>query len=559
MTPTLTRTGLLLFAVGALFALAGAFTAAWPLIALGTVQICALLVLYLIYLPASVMLKRRYLEFAWWVPPDQITGGALLADRPMDVTILLRNQSPLRMSLQRIRVVCSRSIELHDPHLAAVIRARREVRIKLRATPRAAGYWFFQGMSVELGDRFGLLALHVYYPNLMGIKVFPRVAAARGAVPFHPRTGAMHERAGVRVVRQPGLGTDLREIRDHIPGDPFKRIAWKATARRRKLMVREFDSEIQVTHWLLLDISSTMRVPGPGRSKLDYGMGLCAAFARLALESGDRVGLITFDHRVYGQVKPSDGNPQLFRIIDQLMELHTVVDEDLTDLTDPELYAAIAEYLRYQEGTDVSTRAASPDDPSRFVAGPESELYNVDVMERAVLRSLKNRPRPWASRWRKVAASSPLSAQLRRFCRLSGLELPYRQHSFLEGKERGMADAIARAGASRRSQFIVLVSDMEELTNIGQIVDALSLARRRHHSINVVAPFSPSFMDPRRDGHGRRVHSILALRGARQRKHVRREVERLGIPVISAGPRDALQLLLRRLSRVRVLRTGTGG
>jgi hypothetical protein len=117
----------------------------------------------------------------------------------------------------------------------------------------------------------------------MDIKVFPRLGVGRSPIPFRPRTGALHERAGQRTVRQVGLGSDLREIREHIPGDPFKRIAWKATARMRKLMVREFESEIVVTHWLLLDVSSTMRAGGPGRSKLDYGLSLCAGFSLLTL------------------------------------------------------------------------------------------------------------------------------------------------------------------------------------------------------------------------------------------------------------------------------------
>jgi uncharacterized protein (DUF58 family) len=482
----------------------------------------------------------------------------------MNLHLLLRNHAPFALRLQRMRIICSSAITIDEEQMAAVLPARREVKMKVGAMPESVGYWFFHGMALQIADRFGLFALHVYYPNLMGIKVFPRLGLGRAPIPFRPRTGAFHERVGLRTVRQPGLGSDLREIRDHTPGDPFKRIAWKATARTRKLMVREFESEIMVTHWLLLDISSTMRAPAVGKSKLDYAIALAASFARLALEAGDRVGMSTFDHRIYNHVNPSDGAPQLFRIIDRLMELHNIVDEDLTDLTDAELYAAVAEFLSYQEGVDVKRRGRPPvrDDPAwrHLLVGPRGEIYNADAMDRAVAKSLRKRKTPaGAGGRRKVMASTPRTATLRRFCRLRGLEVPYRQHSFLAGKELGMSAAIARAAASRHSQFMVLVTDLEEVTEMKTILDALRLARRRHHSVTVVAPFAPGFIDHRGEPHARRVQSILSLRAERTRRAVKQEIERLGIPVLSASHGDTLHLLLRRLARLRVLRTGTGG
>lgn len=561
MNPSLTRSGLLLVGVGAAFVISGALIGAWPLVALGTLQLAAILVLYLLFIPTSVLLKRRYLEFAWWVPASGSSGGALLADRPLTLQLLFRNHSPFRLHLSRMRVLASSAIQLAEPVLSAVLPPRREVRMGTRATPGAAGYWFFHGLALEIADRFGLFALHVYYPNLMDIKVFPRLGIGRSPIPFRPRTGALHERAGQRTVRQAGLGSDLREIREHIPGDPFKRIAWKATARMRKLMVREFESEIVVTHWLLLDISSTMRGLQPGRTKLDYGLSLCAGFSRMALEAGDRVGLVTFDHRIYSQVKPSDGNPQLYRIIDRLMELHAVVDEDLTDLTDPELFAAVAEYLSYQEGVSVTRRGRPPprEDPvwDDLVVGPHGELFSAQAMERAVARVLARRTSRSASFWRwRVLASSNFTSQLRRFCRLCGLEIPYRQHSFLAGKERGMAAALATAAAARTSQFIVLVTDLEEMEELPALLDALKLARRRGHSITVVAPFAPAFLKSTEDPHARRVQNIYSLRAQRQRRGVQQAIEKLGIPVISATPRDALPVLMRRLARLRLLRAG---
>jgi uncharacterized protein (DUF58 family) len=561
MTPALTRSGLLAVGVGAAFVFAGALVSAWPLVAIGFAVISALLVLYLLFIPTCALLRRRHLEFAWWVPAADASGGALIADRPLTLHLLLRNHAPFRLSVPRMKIMASSALEIEEGELSATLAPRREVLVKVRATPRAAGFWFLHGMSLRICDRFGAFALQLYYPNLLGIKVFPQIGAGRESIPFSPRTGAFQERAGLRVLRQRGLGSDLREIRDHTPGDPFKRIAWKATARTRKLMVREFESEIMVTHWLMLDISSTMRSTRPGKSKLDYGLALCATFARMALEAGDRVGLLTFDHRIYSQVKPSEGRPQLHRIIDRLMELHSIVDEDLTDLTDQELYTAVAQYLSHQEGIDVRVSGPPPkrgDDLWRhLVEGARGEIYDSNAMVEAVTGLLKKRRPTGASWWwNRVMSSGPWTAQLRLFCRLSGLEIPYRQSSAVIGKEQGMTEALQIAGASRRSQFLVLVSDLEEVSEPKLVVDALRLAKQRHHSIVVAAPFAPAFIAPPKTEHEQRVQSVLALRAERQRRSMRQPVESLGIPMISASPRDTLNVLLRRLGRLRIARSG---
>jgi hypothetical protein len=243
------------------------------------------------------------------------------------------------------------------------------------------------------------------------------------------------------------------------------------------------------------------------------------------------------------------------------MELHSIVDEDLTDLTDQELYTAVAQYLVHQEGIDVRLPGLPPKRDhklwSHIVEGARGEIYDANAMVEAVASLLKKRRPSGASWWwNRVLASTAWGAQLRLFCRLSGLEVPYRQSSTVIGKEHGMADAIQLAGSSRHSQFIVLVSDVEELAETRPVLDALRLAKLRHHSIVAVAPFAPAFVAPPSNEHEQRVQNVFALRAEQQRRTVRQSVESLGIPVISATPHDMLGPLLRRLGRLRIARSG---
>lgn len=536
--------------------LSGGLLVSWPLLSLGFVQLSVLLVLYILFVPHAALLRRRQIEFAWWVPASQRAGGALAAGQAAKLHLLLRNYSPYHFGSVTMNILCSPAIRLQPGATFDIaVPAAHEVREQLDITPMAAGYWFFHGLKMTVTDRLGLFLLQAYFPNLLSIKVFPQLAVASRLVPFRPRTGASHERAGRRLLRQRGLGSDLRELRDHTPGDPFKRIAWKATARTGKLMVREFESEIVVTQWLLLDVSPSMRTGRPGKTKLDYGLALCAGLSRLAIESGDRVGLITFDTRIYTQVPPRDGKPQLYQLIDRLMELHNIVDEDLTDLTDAELYSAVADYLAYQEGVNVRVRGTPPPGSPLWddiVQGVGNKLIDLDAMVRAVRTSLKHGRNTGApSWWSRVVASSPEAAQLRLYCRLRGLEIPYRRPSPLAGKHQGMADAIARAATSRASRMLLIISDLEEIAQEQSVITSLGLARRRNHSIAVVAPYAPAFFETRGGSHEARVRNAMTLRHQRERARIKMSIERLGVPILSASPDEPVDRLLMQMARLR--------
>jgi uncharacterized protein (DUF58 family) len=352
LSPHLTRTGLATAACSVVFMMAGVVTGSWSLTALGTVAISVLMTAMLAFYPKATAVRRRKLELAWWVPGWKLTGGALTPKTPFPLQIFLRNRSPYSLGRARIRAVCSSAVKVEWPPPTLRLPAGSQVSTQAVVTANAAGHWFLHGAAVTLTDVLGLYKLEAYFPSPLELTVFPSLAIRTTNLLERPFAGAPHERAGAHKLRIRGFGGELREIRDHRPGDPFKQIAWKPTARLRKLMVKEYESEILMTHYILLDISSTMRDAKPGESKLDYAMEFAASFARTVLNNGDRIGLITFDSRVYGHLKPGDGRGHLYRIVDHLMELHHVADEDLTDVTDMELVEAVGDYMLFQEGLD---------------------------------------------------------------------------------------------------------------------------------------------------------------------------------------------------------------
>src|SRR5262249_54976257 len=221
--------------------------------------------------------------------------------------------------------------------------------------------------------------------------VFPRTIALRGQ-PVRAVGGALHEQVGLHHVRRRGLSGELRELREHTHGDPFKFIAWKATARRQQLLVRDLENEIVPTHVVLLAVGAGMRAGARGRTPLDWASDSAAALAKASINNGDRIGLVGYDTRPVVELAPDTGHHHSLQLVDRLLDTRTIVDEDLTDVTAGELVALVARYLAHQEAIDVRIKQAPPlDDPrwSSIQAGPDGQLYDVAATGRLCRRLIE--------------------------------------------------------------------------------------------------------------------------------------------------------------------------
>ncbi len=114
-------------------------------------------------------------------------------------------------------------------------------------------------------------------------------------------------------------GTDFREIRDYVPGDPMKFVNWKATARRGKLMVNQYEVEGKKAVWIFLDANSYMAFGRSVRNYLECGIEIANALAYYFISRGHKVGLYVLGHGIC--LHPDVGKRQFRRIGEELMRL----------------------------------------------------------------------------------------------------------------------------------------------------------------------------------------------------------------------------------------------
>jgi uncharacterized protein (DUF58 family) len=114
-------------------------------------------------------------------------------------------------------------------------------------------------------------------------------------------------RAGLKIERYRGDGTQFDSLREHVLGDDSRSIDWKTSAHYRKLVTRQFRAERNHQILIAVDTGHLMSEPLSGIPKLDHAIQAGLLLSYLSLRVGDRVGWMTFDARVGLWIEPQTG------------------------------------------------------------------------------------------------------------------------------------------------------------------------------------------------------------------------------------------------------------
>lgn len=116
-----------------------------------------------------------------------------------------------------------------------------------------------------------------------------------------------------------GMSLEFADYRDYTPGDDFRYIDWKITARLDRVLVKTFVRDVDLPISLLLDLSASMRLGDPPKEA--YAARIAVAFAYLGLREFDRVGLYPFTDRLLPAITPRHGMGQMAHILRALNDI----------------------------------------------------------------------------------------------------------------------------------------------------------------------------------------------------------------------------------------------
>jgi len=200
--------------------------------------------------------------------------------------------------------------------LAAQVPSRETADLVYHARPPRRGDYQFGDLNLRWWGGLGLIVRQARYPAAGGVKVYPNLIDVR-KYDLLVRRGRLHE-LGLRASKLRGQGTEFERLRDYLPDDEYRRIDWKATARRGKPISVEYETERSQNIVAVLDIGRLMRGPVGDLSKMDYAVNAVLMLAYVATLRGDKVGLMTFADQVEGYLVPRQGKGQFYRMLELL-------------------------------------------------------------------------------------------------------------------------------------------------------------------------------------------------------------------------------------------------
>ena len=496
----------------------------------------------------------------------------LFASYPASATFTIQPIDPRRSQLRNrseFRVVLGRSwtatvtCELSHPEvrrsaqIEPIVVAPTEARLEgsgltrtLTMTPSRVGDAWLEGFDLTVEAALGLFVVTAFIPCTLRLKALPRHYPLRQQTPLVATRSSAQERAGATFTRRRGMSIEIRELRDHVPGDPFKHIAWSASARRGKLVSREFESDLMLSVMVLVDVSPSMFWGQPGNSRIDYAIDVAYNLLSAIVGGGFKAGLIVADHKVRLSVPVGSGRGHMPRLVEGLLEIPWLYYDDRTEITERELVESAADWFQRHLGQSLHL-------PDSLTSGHplESGIDEARLMALARDRLAQQ----LAARVRKHAvipidsyAADAKSTVLRAFCRHSGITLPMDPNPRPGGQAAGLEGALQEVLATRGGPHTVLViSDLFSADDLSTLRRVALAARRRRHAMVMFCPWDEKFEHvSKMDRTAQAIFEVTRLKVEHNLQAAQAILRPAGVRFLRCGPDDVVPRLLARLRHV---------
>jgi uncharacterized protein (DUF58 family) len=254
-------------------------------------------------LPQRVLIERHFgSRFA--VGAETEVRVDIANHTPRDLSLIVKDEYPPRMKLNG-----SREARLQ-------IEAQTAASISYWLTPPKRGRFEFGLIAVRFVSNWHLVWKQVRAGEPSAVKVYPNMRRAREA-----ELKALGTRSFVAARRKSqwrGEGRDFESLRDYVLGDEMRHISWTATARRGKLVTRQYQMERDQTILVALDAGRLMTARIENETKLDSAVNATLALMSAAARAGDNAGLVVFARRIQAFLPPKRGAEHLDAALEAL-------------------------------------------------------------------------------------------------------------------------------------------------------------------------------------------------------------------------------------------------
>jgi uncharacterized protein (DUF58 family) len=227
------------------------------------------------------------------------------------VALIVENLGKRRLKAQ-VRDAWQPSAGASPRTVALTVPPGERRRVDMRLVPTRRGDRRAVTVTVRSYGPMGLAARQLSRPAPWSVRVLPAFPSRRH---LPAKLARLRELTGQHVALIRGQGTEFDSLREYVDGDDVRSIDWRATARRRDVVVRTWRPERDRRIYLVLDTGRTAAGRVGDVPRLDCSMDAALLLGALASRAGDRVDLLAYDRRVRARVEGSARTEVLTAIV----------------------------------------------------------------------------------------------------------------------------------------------------------------------------------------------------------------------------------------------------
>ncbi len=208
-----------------------------------------------------------------------------------EVSVRLVNPTKVPIELAEVSIPYPKEFRLvsGNPNVITSLPPESEIKFSYSVIPRL-GKHSFPPPRLVIRDFMGLFRYEASNPvTPLEVRVLPKYE-----VPTARVFSIITRPAGTSRTGRSGFGTEFFGVREYTPGDEYKWIEWKATARHgmRRIFVKEFEQEISLNLFLVIDSHHSMFAGPWGRTVMEYVASAIMKLVSYSARRGDSIALM---------------------------------------------------------------------------------------------------------------------------------------------------------------------------------------------------------------------------------------------------------------------------
>ena len=249
------------------------------------------------------------------ITPDKLSNGD-----ENEIRISVQSFYTFPISL-RIFDELPHQFQKRDLEFNTSLHSGEEKIIQYSLRPVKRGEYSFGALNILVQSPLNLISRRFRFSSDKMVPVYPSYLQMRKYELL-----AISQRlteTGIKKIRRIGHNQEFELIKEYISGDDIRTVNWKATARKSRWMVNQYQDERSQQIYSLIDKGRVMQMPFNGLSLLDYAINASLVISNIAIKKSDKAGLITFQDKIGSVLSASRLNNQMATIQEVLYNQKT--------------------------------------------------------------------------------------------------------------------------------------------------------------------------------------------------------------------------------------------